>query len=69
MSLKVWPLIILLGVACQKHEVKEHIVGYEIHEMIRASDSLHYKDTVSIIYRKGDSIFIREKPDGYSFQR
>lgn len=46
----------------------EKIVGYSIDEMIRASDSSIYYDTTAIIYKKGDSIFIRGT-GSYTFKR
>lgn len=61
----------LLVMACVEFKLhsKGHIVGYVTQEMVRAKDSLRYLDTVGIIYRVKDSIFVKDRPGVYNFQR
>lgn len=40
----------------------KRIIGYQVQEMIRASDSLHYYDTVGTIYMEHGTIILVEKP-------
>lgn len=47
--------------------LKEYIIGYEIDQMIKASDSSKYYDTVAIIYKKGDSIYTKAT-NAYEFK-
>jgi hypothetical protein len=65
-------LLALLVMACVEIRVnfksKEYIIGYVAQEMIRARDSSRYLDTVGVIYRKGDSILIKNKPGIYDFK-
>lgn len=61
-------IVLCLNLPCKNNVLVERIIGYSIDEMIRASDSSIYYDTTAIIYKKGDSLFIRGT-GSYTFKR
>lgn len=51
-----------------KYEKIEKIIGYSIDEMRSAATDSTFYDTVAVIYKKDDSIFIRSS-SSYNFKR
>jgi len=45
-----------------KSDHSKHVIGYQVQEMIRASDSSRYYDTIGTFYYIDDTLILEEKP-------